>query len=225
MRRVAHKAGNTGDVLDAAMQAGVDMLEFDVLPERPDGTGELFLAHDYGDLAERRATVMTLAEGLTKVCATGLDLNVDLKLPGYEDRVVEALHGRGYADRSLVSSMETVTLERIRALDPSIQLGWSVPKIRHNPFASPLTMVPGYLGLQVLKRVLPGRVAAALREGRCDAIMANHHLVTPALAKAIIDAGGELYVWTVDDRVRIDRLRELGVTGVISNDPRLFAAA
>jgi glycerophosphoryl diester phosphodiesterase len=35
-------------------------------------------------------------------------------------------------------------------------------------------------------------------------------------------AGGELYVWRVDDRALIERLEALGVDGVISNDPRLF---
>jgi glycerophosphoryl diester phosphodiesterase len=35
-------------------------------------------------------------------------------------------------------------------------------------------------------------------------------------------AGGELYVWTVDDADRIRRFEAMGVTGVITNDPRLF---
>ena len=38
------------------------------------------------------------------------------------------------------------------------------------------------------------------------------------------DVGGELYVWTVDDPRRIRSLEALGVTGVITNDPRLFGA-
>jgi glycerophosphoryl diester phosphodiesterase len=37
-------------------------------------------------------------------------------------------------------------------------------------------------------------------------------------------AGGQLYVWTVDDADAIARLERLGVDAVISNDPRLFSA-
>ena len=53
--------------------------------------------------------------------------------------------------------------------------------------------------------------------------MANWRLVTPGLVAALEAAGGELYVWTVDDAKRIRAFEDLGVTGVITNDPRLFA--
>jgi glycerophosphoryl diester phosphodiesterase len=53
--------------------------------------------------------------------------------------------------------------------------------------------------------------------------MAHWALVTPRLVDAVGGAGGELYVWTVDDARRIEALERLGVTGVITNDPRLFA--
>jgi glycerophosphoryl diester phosphodiesterase len=42
--------------------------------------------------------------------------------------------------------------------------------------------------------------------------------------EAVQSAGGELYVWTVDELPRMQMLDALGVTGVITNDPRLFAA-
>jgi glycerophosphoryl diester phosphodiesterase len=41
--------------------------------------------------------------------------------------------------------------------------------------------------------------------------------------RSVRNAGGQIYVWTVDEPARIRRLQALGVTGVISNDPRLFA--
>jgi glycerophosphoryl diester phosphodiesterase len=53
--------------------------------------------------------------------------------------------------------------------------------------------------------------------------MAHWRLVTPRLVRAVADAGGELYVWTVDELPLMRRLQDLGVTGVISNDPRLFS--
>jgi glycerophosphoryl diester phosphodiesterase len=228
MRRVGHKGadliapGNTVASFEAAVEAGVDMLEFDVLPEHLDGTGELFLAHDYEDLRRRRADVMTLAEGLDHLIGTGLDLNVDLKLPGYEERVVEELRSRSYADRALVSTMEPPTLKRMREIAPEISLGWSVPRLRRNPFDSKLTMGPAFVALQVVRRLMPRRAAKAIRAGEIDALMANFHLVTPALVRAVLGAGGEIYVWTVDAGDRIEQLQRLGVTGVITNDPRLF---
>ena len=66
---------------------------------------------------------------------------------------------------------------------------------------------------------------ADVRAGRCDALMAHWRLVSPRLVRALGEAGGDLYVWTVDDAARIRRLEALGVTGVITNDPRLFAVA
>jgi glycerophosphoryl diester phosphodiesterase len=40
--------------------------------------------------------------------------------------------------------------------------------------------------------------------------------------RAVREAGGELYAWTVDDAETIRRLERLGVSAVITNDPRLF---
>ena len=77
--------------------------------------------------------------------------------------------------------------------------------------------------LQVMKARLPERAARMIREGRCEALMSHFRLVTPRLVRAVGEAGGELYVWTVDDGDRISRLEALGVAGVITNDPRLFA--
>jgi glycerophosphoryl diester phosphodiesterase len=81
------------------------------------------------------------------------------------------------------------------------------------------------VGLQTARRGFPRRAATALRSRWCDAIMAHWRLVTPRLVTAVHSVGGELYVWTVDEPARIEALARLGVTGVITNDPRLFGSS
>ncbi|HMJ02766.1 MAG TPA: glycerophosphodiester phosphodiesterase [Conexibacter sp.] len=237
LRRVGHKGadliapGNTCESFDAALTHGVDMIEFDVLPAlgadgRPDAArGELLLAHDYGDVRSR--TPLTLEEGLahlTLPAFASLEFDVDLKIPGYERRVVEALRAHDLVERSLVSSTYPQSLARIRALEPALRLGWSVPRARRDYTASKLYIAPALVALGIGRRILPARAGDAIRAGRCDALMVHWRLVTARLVEAIREARGELYVWTVDEAPRIRALEALGVTGVITNDPRLFGA-
>ncbi|HET6447922.1 MAG TPA: glycerophosphodiester phosphodiesterase [Conexibacter sp.] len=236
LRRVGHKGadliepGNTRESFDAALAHGVDMIEFDVLPAlgpdgRPDAQhGELLLAHDYTDAQAR--TPLTLAEGLAHLASpafASLEFDVDLKIPGYEERVVTALRDHGLVERSLVSSTYPQSLARIRQLEPALRLGWSVPRARRDYTQSKLYVAPALAAILVARRILPGRAAAELRAGRCDALMVHWRLVTRRLVEAVHGARGELYVWTVDEAPRIRALEALGVTGIITNDPRLFA--
>jgi glycerophosphoryl diester phosphodiesterase len=232
LKRIGHKGadliapGNTLASFDAALEAGVDMVEFDVLPENRDGSGRLVLAHDFG-VVERGGAV-TLEEGLAHFAQdawAGVELDVDMKLAGYERRVVEALRAHGLAQRALISTMEEDSLAVVRSAAPEIRLGWSVPKIRRNPLSSRWTRVPAMMLARYAQLILPGRAATAIRDGRVDALMCHWALVSARLVKAIDKAGGELYVWTVDDAERIAALERLGVTGIITNDPRLFGAA
>jgi len=198
------------------------MIEFDVLRVQ-DGEG-LILAHDWVDAASREPH--TLEEALDYFASAsfaGIDLDVDLKLPGYESRVLEALRERGLVDRALISSQYEESLALLRAAEPNVRLGWSVPKLKRDPFRSWATRVPALIGLQAFRALLPARAAKAIRAGRCDALMVHWRLVTPRLVRAVLGAGGEIYVWTVDDLAQLRALEALGVTGVITNDPRLFA--
>jgi glycerophosphoryl diester phosphodiesterase len=227
MRRVGHKGadlivpGNTLASFDAAVAAGVDMIEFDVLTER-DGD-RLLLAHDYADAAAR--TPHTLDEALAYLGSArfdGIELDLDLKLPGYERAVLDHVREAGMLDRVLISTQYRSSLELIRTAAPDVRLGWSVPKVRRDPFRSRRTALAALAAVQVARRVLPSRAAAAIRAGLCDALMVHWRLVTPRLVSRVRGAGGEIYVWTVDDLSRLAALEALGVTGVITNDPRLF---
>ena len=227
MIRVGHKGadhvapGNTAESFRAALEHGVDMIEFDVL-RVPDG--RLVLAHDYEDAAER--PVLSLDKGLDHLAGAEyghLQLDVDLKLPGYEQEVAEGLARHGLVERSLVSTMYVESLDRLGELDPGLRRGWSVPRVQRDYLNAPIAVrIPVYAMAAYMRARMPSLAAARIRSGGCEAIMSHRILVSRRLVKAVHRAGGQLYVWTVDDGQRIRALERLGVDGVITNDPRLF---
>jgi glycerophosphoryl diester phosphodiesterase len=136
---------------------------------------------------------------------------------------VQALRERELVPRTLVSGMFTDSLAQIRAAEPKLRLGWSVPRVRRDYTTDMLTAIPALAILTGYRAMLPRRAREALAEGRFDAIMAHWRVVTPALVRAVAAAAGELYVWTVDDARMIAKLTAMGVDGIITNDPRLFS--
>jgi glycerophosphoryl diester phosphodiesterase len=225
--RVGHKGahhiapGNTIVSFEAALEHGVDMIEFDVLRTRD---GRLVLAHDYEDAESREC--LTFAEGLDHFAGeayAGVQLDVDMKLPGYEREVVDGLMARGLAERALVSTMYPESLDRVGEVAPGVRRGWSVPRVRRDYTRSAFS-VPAYALARVMRARLPRQASARIRAGGCEAIMSHRILVSARLVRAVHAAGGQVYVWTVDDARRIAALEALGVDGVITNDPRLFDA-
>jgi len=225
--RVGHKGaghvapGNTVESFQAALEAGVDMIEFDVLPL----DGVLVLAHDREEADER--TPLTLDQGLDHFAGeayAGVELDVDLKLPGYEREVVEGLRARGLDSRALISSTYPASLRVIGQIAPGLRRGWSVPRARRDYTKSLLLAVPAYGALRWIRSGLPAKAARAIRRGECEAVMVHRLLVSRLLVARVREAGGQLYVWTVDDAAEIAELEQLGVDAVITNDPRLFAA-
>jgi glycerophosphoryl diester phosphodiesterase len=226
LKRVGHKGadlvvpGNTLASFEVALEHGVDMIEFDVLRGRD---GRLVLAHDYRDAA--RPDVVTLEQGLEHFAGeayAGVELNVDLKLPGYERVVLDALSSQGLAERSLISTQYPESLDAIGELAPGQRRGWSVPRVRSDPTRSPWKKPFALVAAAFMRRRLPGQADRMLRAGRCQAVMTHWRLVSRRLVQRVHAAGGQVYVWTVDDTDHIERLSALGVDGVISNDPRLF---
>src|SRR5436309_12621454 len=172
LKRVGHKGadlvapGNTFDSFRAALDSGVDMIEFDVLRLRDRRLG---LAHDFKDAARREPP--TLDEGLDHFAGeayAGVELDVDMKLPGYEREVAEGLRRRGLADRSLVSSTYLDSLDRLRDVAPELRRGWSIPRARRDYTRS--IMAPGaYALMRLIRLVLPGRAGPMVRDGRLHA--------------------------------------------------------
>jgi glycerophosphoryl diester phosphodiesterase len=136
--------------------------------------------------------------------------------------VIEALRRHDLLDRSLVSSTERSSLRVVRALAPDVRLGLSIPKLRKDPTTRRRTRYAALALAAGARMLLPTLVARRIRRGEMDAVMVHFRLMSPRLLRAVRAAGGEVYVWTVDDAATLLSLVALGVDGVITNDPRLF---
>jgi glycerophosphoryl diester phosphodiesterase len=228
-RRVGHKGadaivtGNTAESFDAAVELGVDMIEFDVLRGKE---GKLVVAHDHHDALVRRP--MDLAEALDLFLEEPLnevEIDCDLKLAGREAELAGALAGSGLIERAMVSTMEVESLVKLRQIEPDLRLGWTYPKTRRDwtryGWARPALRA----ALSAIRRRFPAILEKKGPELRVDAVWAFHPIITPRLVDAAKRIEVELIAWTVDDEERIRELVEMGVDGICSNDPRLFEAA
>jgi glycerophosphoryl diester phosphodiesterase len=244
--RIGHKGadaiapGNTLESFAAAVEAGVDAIEFDVVRPRSDyanpdewrnapagpapSTEPLLIAHDWGDVARREP--LTLAEGLDAFTRPPLEkvrINLDLKVAGREDEIIAAMRERDLTDRAMTSTMEVRSVEYLRDHAPEIRRGWTLPRV-HRDYSRGTLMRPIFLaGSAVLRARLPALVRRRAPQLGVWAVWIYHPLVTRSLVRAAHSADVQVVAWTVDDSERIAQLSALGVDGICSNDPRLLA--
>ncbi len=235
LRLVGHKGadliapGNTLESFAAAVEAGVDTIELDVLWLRDshlplEQRAPLVVAHDWAD-AERR-TPLKLTEALDAFLAPPLDrveIDLDVKLPGREEEIVAALRERDLLDRAMISTMEMYTLKRVLELEPGLRRGWTYPKVTKDWASKRWAKLPMAAALVGMRHHLPGLAAEKLPKFGVAAMWVYHPLISSRLARICKLAEVELIAWTVDDLARMRKLAAAGVDGICSNDPRLFA--
>ena len=236
LRRVGHKGadllvkGNTIASFERAVEIGVEMVEFDVLrtrdagPEAQAGAAPLVIAHDWGDAESRDPhTLDQVLEAFTRPPLDSVEIDCDLKLPGREQELVAGLRKHDLIERAMVSTMYVESLAAIRELEPRLRRGWTYPKVTRPWDKRPLAKPAVVAGLAVMKARLPRIVGRGVELVGADAVWVYHPVISKALVRSTRELGIELIAWTVDDAARIAELRELGVDGIVSNDPRLLA--
>jgi glycerophosphoryl diester phosphodiesterase len=205
----ASEPENTLQAFEAAYAAGADGLEFDV---RASKDGIAVLSHDRS--LERRAAdprnideltleeikavnvgrgyhVPTLAETL-ELCAGRGFLDIEIKQPGIEQAVLDALDG--YTGDIGISSFDWHSLVEFRRLHSSIEL-WLLAV----QFSDALFATAAELGARGI---------------------AMHHSQIDDVTRAGCEAQRyQLIAWTVNDREEAERLRDLGVFALCTDDP------
>lgn len=220
--RVGHRGApalapeNTIAALRAAVEHGVDVVEFDVLADLDD---RLVLAHSHLELPHERAT---LDDALGYLAATNVAVQVDLKQRGLEERVAAALRAHALVRRALVSASDARTLRDVRTYEPLLRVGLSYPVDRYG-FSRHRAAAPAVtVALAALRRVLPGVIVAWLERARADAAVLHHTLVTREVLDRCHRVGAAVWAWTVNDARTAARLEEWGADAIITDDPRIF---
>jgi glycerophosphoryl diester phosphodiesterase len=212
--RIGHRGAaalappNSLRALELALEAGVDIVEIDVLGLPGRG---LVLAH-----SSREVVPETLdLDGALSFLAHEAPLGVlaDVKNPGYERELVEAIARHGLVDRALVSTMDVSILREVKRLEPGLARSITYPRNRAR--AGALRRVPW---------VLPLRIAALVLRAEAAAATLNYRVVTRSVVERSHDLGVAVFVWTVNDSALVARLDALGVDGVITDDPSVFQA-
>ncbi|HEX5469839.1 MAG TPA: glycerophosphodiester phosphodiesterase [Gaiellaceae bacterium] len=222
--KVAHRGAsalgpeNSLEALELALEAGIDMVELDVVSV----AGDLRVAHS---LPQLRPESPRLDETLALFAAHSrpeVFLDLDVKDPGCETVLVERMRTHGLVARTLVTSFHPEVLRSVRKLEPAVTTGLSYPNDRYGlsgraafaPFVAP--------GLHALGRMLPLRIARMLATALADAAMLHHALVTTRVVRRCHAAGAAVFAWTVEGRADLERVLAAGADGVIANDPTLF---
>ncbi len=207
---------NTLLAFQAALDAGVDGIEFDVqatadgipvilhdrmLDRTTNGTGPVDRI-SLADLrlldAGRGERVPTLAETLELV-GDRVHLDIELKQAGIERQVLAGL-ARHPSVRWAISSFDWTSLARCRAISNDAEL-WLLAD-----------------------HASDAMLATAARLG-ATAISLRAAALTPDVAKTLQQAGLRVVVWTVNDPVAARTAQSLGAAGLCTDDPATILQA
>jgi glycerophosphoryl diester phosphodiesterase len=212
--RIGHRgaaalaAPNSMRALELALEAGVDIVEIDVLGLPGGG---LVLSHSSRDAVADPLSLDDAFALLAERAPVGVP--ADVKNGGYERELVEAIHRHGLVDRALVSTMDLSILREVKRLEPAVRRSVTYPRNRAR--AAALRRAP---------LLLPWRIAALVLQAEASAATLNYRVVTRSVVERCHDLGVAVFAWTVNDPALVARLDGLGIDGVITDDPSVFQA-
>lgn len=148
-------------------------------------------------------TVPTLAEVLAAHPAAWFSIEIKQLEPGVVDEVLEVVDASGAASRVVLVSFHDAVVRQIRARRPDLVTGMSLAEFvafaRLRPAAEETYVPPATISQLPAGSVTAEVVARAER------------------------FGVRLHAWTVNDREAMERLLDLGVHGIMTDDPALLA--
>jgi glycerophosphoryl diester phosphodiesterase len=221
MLRVGHRGAaalapeNTIASLALALELGCDLVEVDVL----ELDGALVLAHSHEEVP---AELATLDEGLAFLAPGTCGIQLDLKARGAERALVEAVRRRDLLERTVVSTFRPATLRALHELEPALRLGLTYPEDRYSVGRRRRFAPLVGTALAGMRAALPTRIGRMVRAARASAAMLHWQVVSRRVVERCHALGTPVLAWTVVSKEQVRALDELGVDGLIADDPAIF---
>jgi glycerophosphoryl diester phosphodiesterase len=192
----------------------VDLVEFDISPG-------LRLGHS---LDEMPSEEISLDDALEFLKAHGVGVHLDVKLPGYEDQVLEAVRRHDVEERAVLSTAFAVTARRFARLAPELPRAIGYPRDRlgvsNLRWPTPLQ----HAGATALRHAMPARVPILLRWACANTLSLHHTLCSRAAVATAHRLGAPVLAWTVNDPAGVRRVTAAGVDAIVSDDPEMALA-
>jgi glycerophosphoryl diester phosphodiesterase len=246
--RVGHRGAallapeNTLRSFEAAIAAGAEAIEFDVLDLID---GPLVLAHcddlfevshgaatgsvrdrSLAELRELAPALPTLDEALAFLAERPeLIVHADLKLTTRLDEVAAALDQHGLIERTVVSSFHLPSLAALARHAPEVHIGFTYPEDRLGVARHRVLHPAIRVGTRVMRATLPRRVPVLAARAGAQALMLHHAVVSAATVECAHALGIAVWAWTVDYPHELERMLRAGVDAVITNDPRILTSS
>jgi glycerophosphoryl diester phosphodiesterase len=210
---------NTIEAAEAALVHGVDLVELDVFGC---SNRKLVLGHSRRELTDEPVSLDEMLEFLSERAPT-TGILTDVKFVGRERELIEALREHGLVERALACTSNVGTLQNLQRLEPQLARSRTYPRGRvylggHRTFIHVTGPVQW-----AMRVTLPPRVARLVDEVGASAMTLNHRVVTRSTVERCHELGVAVFAWTVNSPEVAHRLDELGVDGVITDDPRILA--
>ena len=203
---------NTVASLEAAVAAGVDVVEFDISPG-------LRLGHSLHELPEEE---LHLDDALELLKAHGVGVHLDVKEPGYEDDVLAAVRRHGLEERAYFSTAFAASARRLTGAGIPVAIGYPRDRMGVSSIRWPQALTRA--GAAALRLAMPARIPVLLRWARADTLSLHHTLCSPAAVRTAHRLGAPVLAWTVNDAEGVRRVTAAGVDGIVSDDPQKVVA-
>ena len=204
--------------VEDAIEAGADMVEFDVRLTKDrklvcfhDTTIKNILISDiyFSDLIEINPMVPTLEQVLW-VAEGKIDIDIELKEVGYEAEVLSAVLPYFGYDHFMVKSFHRETIKKFKEIDKRVTVG--------------LLLGENWSLLQILNILKESLTASCYFLDGADFIAPYYKIYEAGLMWKFVKNNIPIQVWTVNDRTMIKTLVMNNVHSVVTDEPEMALA-